>query len=83
MKTGFLVTSLIGSSVNQNNGDYSRGASGFWINDGEIAFPVNRCTIAGNLKKMLSGLITANDVKNHKSLRIPSILIEKMIVAGK
>jgi len=82
IKSGFLVNSLMGSTINQNTGDYSRGASGFWIKNGEIAFPVNRCTIAGNLKEMLLNLIPANDSNHHLSYEVPSLLIEKMIVAG-
>ncbi len=83
IKNGFLVTSLIGSSVNQNTGDYSRGAGGYWIKDGEIVYPINRCTIAGNLKEMLINITQANDSKNTSSYEIPSLLVENMIVAGK
>ena len=56
MGTGLLVTSLIGSSINPTTGDYSRGASGFWIENGQISYPVNECTIAGNLLDMLTSL---------------------------
>ena len=83
IKNGFLVTSLIGSSVNQNTGDYSRGAGGYWIKDGEIVYPINRCTIAGNLKEMLINITQANDSRNTSSYEIPSLLVENMIVAGK
>ena len=82
MKKGLLVTSLIGSTINQNTGDYSRGANGFWIENGEIVFPVNECTIAGNLKEMLLDIIVANDGKPHLSKVIPSLLVKNMIVAG-
>ena len=54
MQSGFLVTGLIGSGVNIVNGDYSRGANGFWIENGEIAYPVNEVTVAGNLAEMFS-----------------------------
>jgi PmbA protein len=82
IKNGLLVTSLIGATINQNTGDYSRGANGFWINDGEIAYPINECTIAGNLKEMLLNLTAANDGKKHLSRIIPSLLVENMMIAG-
>ena len=55
MGTGLLVTELMGQGVNTVTGDYSRGAAGFWVEDGEITFPVDGITIAGNLKKMFAG----------------------------
>jgi len=67
MGTGLLVTSMIGSTINPNTGDYSRGASGFWVENGEIAYPVNECTIAGNLRDMLGRIIPANDAEDHLS----------------
>lgn len=82
MGTGLLVTSLIGSSVNPTTGDYSRGASGFWVENGEIAYPVNECTIAGNLREMLMTLIPANDARLHLSRVVPSLLVEGMTLAG-
>ncbi|NRB00222.1 MAG: TldD/PmbA family protein [Rhodobacteraceae bacterium] len=82
MGTGLLVTSLIGSTVNPNTGDYSRGASGFWVENGEIKYPVNECTIAGNLKPMLLGLVAADDARAHLSRRVPSLLLEGMMIAG-
>ncbi|WP_116085380.1 TldD/PmbA family protein [Tropicimonas sp. IMCC34011] len=82
MGTGFLVTSLLGSTINPNNGDYSRGASGFWIENGEIAYPVNECTIAGNLRDMLLGLTPANDARPWLSRVVPSLLVEGMTLAG-
>ncbi|MGR3792777.1 TldD/PmbA family protein [Vannielia sp. SX4] len=82
MGTGLLVTSLIGSTINPNTGDYSRGASGFWVENGEIAYPVHECTIAGNLLDMLASLTPANDAKAHKSHRIPSLLVEGLTLAG-
>ncbi|MEY8841679.1 TldD/PmbA family protein [Cribrihabitans sp. XS_ASV171] len=82
MGTGLLVTSMIGSTINPNTGDYSRGASGFWIEKGEIAYPVNECTIAGNLRDMLLRLIPANDARTYLSRVVPSILIEGMTLAG-
>lgn len=79
---GFLVCSMIGSSINQNTGDYSRGASGFWFENGEICYPVNECTIAGNLKEMALSMMPANDGKLYKSRIIPSILVEGLTIAG-
>ena len=82
MGTGLLVTSLIGSSINPTTGDYSRGASGFWVENGEIAYPVNECTIAGNLHDMLLSLRPANDARAWVSRRVPSLLVEGMTLAG-
>ncbi len=81
--TGLLITGLIGSSINANTGDYSRGASGFWIENGEIAYPVNECTVAGNLKEMLRSIRPANDAKLHLSRVVPSLLVEGLTLAGK
>ncbi|WP_407494156.1 TldD/PmbA family protein [Pseudooceanicola sp. MF1-13] len=82
MGTGFLVTSLIGATINPNTGDYSRGASGFWIENGQISHPVSEGTIAGNLIDMLARIIPANDARAHLSHVVPSILIEDMSIAG-
>lgn len=82
MGTGLCVTSLIGSSVNPNTGNYSRGASGFWVENGQIAYPVNECTIAGNLRDMLRSIVPANDARPHLSRRIPSLLVEGLTLAG-
>ena len=82
MGTGLLVTSMIGATINPNTGDYSRGAAGFWVENGEIAYPVNECTIAGSLPEMLLTLIPANDVRLHLSRVVPSCLIEGMTLAG-
>ena len=82
MGTGLLVTSMIGSTINPTTGDYSRGASGFWVQNGLVTHPVNECTIAGNLHDMLRRIITANDARRHLSTRVPSILIEGMTLAG-
>jgi PmbA protein len=80
--TGFLVTSLIGASINATTGDYSRGASGFWIENGEIAFPVSGVTIAGNLRQMLRSLIPANDARRHLGHVVPSLIVEGLTLAG-
>ncbi|RHZ92191.1 TldD/PmbA family protein [Cereibacter sphaeroides] len=82
MGTGLLVTSLMGSSINGNTGDYSRGASGFWVERGEIVGPVNECTIAGNLRDMLRTIVPANDARPHLSSRVPSLLVEGLTIAG-
>ncbi|WP_083095757.1 TldD/PmbA family protein [Pseudophaeobacter leonis] len=82
MGTGLLVTSLIGSTINANTGDYSRGAAGYWVENGEIAYPVNECTIAGNLRDMLMRIIPANDARSYLSRVVPSLLVEGMTLAG-
>lgn len=82
MGTGLLVTSMIGSTINPNTGDYSRGASGFWVENGQITYPVNECTIAGNLRDMLKSIIPANDARAHLSRRVPSLLVEGLTLAG-
>ena len=82
MGTGLLVTSLIGSSINPTTGDYSRGASGFWVEGGQIAYAVNECTLAGNLRDMLLRITPANDARAHLSTRVPSLLVEGLTLAG-
>ncbi|KPQ06236.1 MAG: PmbA protein [Rhodobacteraceae bacterium HLUCCA12] len=82
MGTGLLVTSLIGSTINPTTGDYSRGASGFWVEGGEIRYPVNECTIAGNLRDMLLRITPANDARRHLSTVVPSLLVEGLTIAG-
>ncbi|WP_095588712.1 TldD/PmbA family protein [Actibacterium ureilyticum] len=82
MGTGLLVTSLIGSSINPTTGDYSRGASGFWVENGQITHAVNECTLAGNLHQMLKTLQPANDARMHLSRIVPSVLIEGLTIAG-
>ncbi|MEI4231318.1 TldD/PmbA family protein [Roseovarius sp. D22-M7] len=82
MGTGLLVTSMIGATINPNTGDYSRGASGFWVENGEIAYPVNECTIAGSLPDMLRSIIPANDARPHLSRVVPSLLVEGLTLAG-
>ncbi|MDH2326645.1 TldD/PmbA family protein [Cereibacter sp. SYSU M97828] len=82
MGTGLVVTSLIGSTINPTTGDYSRGASGYWVQNGEVQYAVNECTIAGNLRDMLLRIVAANDARAHLSTRIPSLLVEGMTLAG-
>ena len=82
MGTGLWVTSMIGSTINPNTGDYSRGAAGFWVENGEVVHPVSGVTIAGNLREMLRGAIPANDARAHLSTRVPSLLIEGLTLAS-
>jgi PmbA protein len=82
MGTGLLVTGMIGSTINPNTGDYSRGANGFWVEGGEIAYPVNECTIAGSLPEMLRRITPANDARAHLSRVVPSLLVEGLTLAG-
>ena len=82
MGTGLLITSMIGSSINPNTGDYSRGASGFWVENGELAYAVNECTVAGNLRDMLRAIVPANDARTHLSHVVPSLLVEGLTLAG-
>ena len=82
MGTGLLVTSLIGATINPTTGDYSRGASGFWVEGGQIAYAVNECTIAGNLRDMLMTLVPANDARAHLGTVVPSLLVEGLTLAG-
>jgi PmbA protein len=83
MGNGFLITELMGQGVNGVTGDYSRGASGYWVEDGEIAYPVAEFTLAGNLKDMLLNIVAlADDIDMRSSIRAPSMLLETMTVAG-
>jgi PmbA protein len=83
MGTGLLVTELLGHGVNMVTGDYSRGAAGFWVENGVIAYPVEEITIAGNLRDMFKGITAlGTDVETRGSRRVGSILIDQMTVAG-
>jgi PmbA protein len=82
IKQGFYVTELMGMGVNGVTGDYSRGAAGFWIENGEIAFPVSEVTIAGNLKDMFRNLTPANDLEFRYGTNAPTCRIEGMTIAG-
>ena len=83
LDTGLFVTELIGSGINGVTGDYSRGASGFWVENGEIQFPVEEITVAGNLKDMFQNIVAVgNDIDYRGGTRTGSILIEGMMVAG-
>jgi len=82
MGRGLWVTSLIGSTINATTGDYSRGASGFWVENGQPAYPVNECTIAGNLRDFLRRIVAGNDARGHVSMQVPSLLVEGLTIAG-
>lgn len=81
MGTGLLLTSLIGSSINPNTGDYSRGGSGFWVENGEITYAVNELTLAGNLHDMIRNMVAANDGRAWTSRVVPSLLIDGLTIA--
>ncbi|HGS4829242.1 TPA: metalloprotease PmbA [Vibrio cholerae] len=81
--TGLLVTEVMGQGVNVVTGDYSRGAAGFWVENGEIKYPVSEITIAGNLKQMLQQIVAVgSDIETRSQIQTGSILIESMKVAG-
>ena len=83
MNRGLLVTELMGQGINGVTGDYSRGAAGFWIEDGAIAFPVNEITIAGNLKDMYRDIVAVgSDVDARGGIRTGSVLLDRMTIAG-
>jgi PmbA protein len=83
MGTGLIVTELLGHGLNMVTGDYSRGAAGFWVENGVIVYPVEEITIAGNLADMLKQIVAiGNDVFMQGSKQVGSILIERMTVAG-
>lgn len=83
MDTGLLVTDLMGQGTNIVTGDYSRGASGFWVERGEIQYPVHEITIAGNLPDMYQNIVAiSNDVDTRSNIRTGSILIAEMMIAG-
>jgi len=83
MNTGLLVTELMGQGVNMVTGDYSRGAAGFWVENGVIQYPVEEITIAGNLKTMFKNIVAiGNDVDYRGNTRTGSILVEQMSIAG-
>jgi PmbA protein len=81
--TGLFVIELMGQGVNYVTGDYSRGASGFWVENGELAFPVQEITIAGNMKSMFAGIqAVGSDVYNYGAKTVGSILVDRMKIAG-
>ena len=82
IKSGFYVTELMGMGVNGLTGDYSRGAAGFWIENGEITFPVSEMTVAGNLKDMFLRMVAANDLEFRTGADAPTLRIDDLTVAG-
>jgi PmbA protein len=83
LHTGLLVTELMGQGVNGVTGDYSRGASGFWVENGVIAYPVHEITIAGNLKPMYRDIVAlGDDLDTRGGIRTGSVLIGEMTIAG-
>ncbi len=82
IKQGFYITELMGSSVSLTTGDYSRGASGFWIENGKITWPATEATIAGNLKDIFMDMIPADDLELTQSIAAPSVFVKQMMVAG-
>jgi PmbA protein len=83
IKQGFYVTDLIGSGVNSVTGDYSRGASGFWIENGKITYPVSEVTIAGHLLAMFKSLVAANDLEFRYGVNAPTLRIEGLTLGGR
>ena len=83
MGRGLLVTELLGQGINLVTGDYSRGAAGYWVDGGEIQFPVEEITIAGNLRDMFKGMVAVGaDVLTRSGRESGSILIDRMTIAG-
>ena len=83
IEKGLLVTELIGFGVNTVTGDYSRGVSGLWIENGEIVYPVDEVTVAGNLKDIFSNIVAvANDVDPRRNIRCGSIRVDGLTIAG-
>lgn len=82
LKSGFYVTEVFGHGVDMVTGEYSRGASGFWIENGQIAYPVSEVTIASNLKTMFLNMVPANDLDRNFGTAAPTLLIEGMTLAG-
>jgi PmbA protein len=82
LRSGFYVTEVFGQGVNMITGEYSRGASGFWIENGELAYPVSEVTIASNLKTMFLNMVPASDLDRNFGTAAPTLLIEGMTLAG-
>jgi PmbA protein len=82
LKSGFYVTEVFGQGVDMVTGEYSRGASGFWIENGELAYPVAEVTIASNLKTMFLNMVPASDLDRNFGTAAPTLLIEGMTLAG-
>ncbi len=83
IKSGLYLDETIGHGINMVNGNYSKGAGGFWVENGQIAFPVNEITIAGNLKDIFLSMTPANDLEFRNATNAPSLLVEGMTIGGK
>ena len=82
IEDGLYLTETIGHGINMVTGDYSKGAAGFWIKNGEITHPVAEITIAGNLKEMFKRITPANDLEFRYSTNAPTLLVEGMTIGG-
>ena len=83
MGNGLLVTDLLGHGVNMVTGDYSRGAAGFWVENGEIQYPVAEITIAGQLNEMLRNIVAvSDDIERRSNIQTGSVLVENMKISG-
>ena len=82
LKSGFYVTEVFGQGVNMITGEYSRGASGFWIENGALTYPVSEVTIASNLKDMFLRMVPANDLDRNYGTASPTLLMEGLTLAG-
>ena len=82
IKDGFFVTELMGSSISMTTGDYSRGAAGFWIENGKIGWPASEATIAGNLNDIFASMVAGNDSDMTQSISAPTLFIPSLMVAG-
>jgi PmbA protein len=83
VKSGFYVMEMIGHGANLVTGEYSRGAAGFWIENGELTHPVSEVTIAGNMKDMFLSMTPASDIDRTYSTASPTVMIENMTLAGR
>ena len=82
-KTGLLITSMFGPSLNGNTGDWSAGVSGFWFEDGQLAYPVSEVTVAGNLIELYARMVRGSDLEFKGAFNVPSLLFDKVAIAGK
>ena len=82
-RNGLLVTSMFGPSLNSNTGDWSVGCSGFWFENGEIAWPVTEVTVAGNLIDIWGRLVPGSDLEIRGAANAPSLLVDALAIAGK
>jgi PmbA protein len=82
IREGLYLTELMGMGVNSVTGDYSRGAAGFWIENGKVAYPVSEITVAGNLKDMFRNLTPASDLVFRYGTNAPTLRVEGMTIAG-